>query len=79
MAYYNYHAQVISKIKGGRLKSYHFENDYKNIGFCLVLCFDDKSYPIREKHFEKYFDLIGKYYSTHKEKDIFYTKKQIEF
>ena len=73
MGYYNYHAQVKSKIKNGELKSYHFEKDYKNIGFCLMLCFNDKCYPIREKHFEEYFNLIGEYYSTIKDGKNFIT------
>ena len=74
MGYYNYHAQVMSKIKNGELVSYHFENDYKNIGFCMVLCFKNNNYPIREKHFKEYFDLIGMCYSTKKiDKEYFTT------
>ncbi len=73
MGYYNYHAQVINRIKQGKLKSYHFEKNYKGIGFALVLKFDDKKFPIREKHFEIYFDLIGNYYLTQKIFDEYFT------
>lgn len=74
MAYYNYHAQVTQKIKNGELISYYFDNNYNKIGFCLVLCFIDKKYPIRESNFDDYFNLIGEYYSTQKIDDIFCTK-----
>ena len=73
MSYYNYHASVMLKIKSGKLKSYHFDKNYKNIGFALVLCFEDKNYPIREKHFEQYFELIGTYYQIKQVGDICFT------
>ena len=73
MGYYNYHAEVTKRIRAGKLKSYHFENNYKDIGFCLLLCFEDKNFPVREKHFLNYFDLIGKFYFTKKNKNKFIT------
>lgn len=73
MAYFNYHAKIFQKIKNGELKSYHFEKNYKNIGFALVLCFESEKYPIREPHFEKYFDLIGNLYNTKKVGDNYVT------
>ena len=73
MAYYNYHAKVKQKIKNGELESYYFEDDYKNIGFCMVLCFKGKKYPIRESHFDEYFDLIGGLYQTKQDGKFFVT------
>lgn len=64
MTYFDYHAKIKKLINDGKLKYYYFENNYKNIGFALVLCFDDKKYPIREEHFYEYFDLIGSLYNT---------------
>ena len=74
MAYFNYHAKVKQKIKNGELKHYYFEPNYKNIGFAMVLCFADKNYPIREKHFNEYFELIGKFYFISKENNIYKTQ-----
>ncbi len=73
MTYFNYHAKIFQKIKLGELTSYYFDSSYNKIGFCLVLCFGDKKYPIRENHFEEYFELIGKFYETKKEENIFTT------
>ena len=64
MAYYNYHSMVKRQVVAGELLFYYFDVNYKNIGFALVLCFKDKKYPIRENHFEEYFELIGKNYMT---------------
>ena len=66
MSYYNYHAKIKNKIKNGELINYYFDYNYNKIGFCLVLVFEDKKYPIREKHFEEYFELIGNLYNTKK-------------
>lgn len=74
MSYFNYHAKVKKIIIEGKLKYYYFDDKYKNIGFALVLCFEDKKYPIREKRFEEYFKLIGEYYTTTKNGNICYTK-----
>lgn len=74
MAYYNYHARVMQKIKNEELQSYYFESNYKKIGFALVLCFKDKKYPIRENRFKEYFDLIGKLYVTKKCDNIYKTQ-----
>lgn len=74
MAYFNYHARVMQKIKAGELTSYHFDANYKNIGYALVLCFQDKSYPIREEKFADYFSLIGDLYYIKKEKACCVTK-----
>lgn len=74
MAYYNYHARVMQKLKNGELRYYYFEPSYKNIGFALMLCFTDKKYPIRETHFDDYFELIGKYYITVKKGDTYNTQ-----
>lgn len=63
MAYFDYHNKIKKLIKDGKLKSFFFEKAYKNIGFALVLCFDDKKYPIREERFAEYFELIGKHYA----------------
>lgn len=74
MAYFNYHAKVKNKIKEGKLKSYYFDKNYNLIGFALVLCFDGEKYPIREKRFEEYFELIGQLYVIKVDKDVCYTK-----
>lgn len=66
MAYFNYHAKIQTKIKNGELTSYHFDQNYPQIGFALVLCFGNKKYPVREHAFAEYFDLIGNIYSTTK-------------
>ena len=62
MAYYNYHATIMQKIKNGELKSYHFCPNHKHIGYALILCFKNKSYPIKEERFEAYFNLIGRWF-----------------
>ncbi len=77
MAYFNYHAKVKHKIKEGKLTCYYFDYNYKNIGLALVLCFGIEKYPIREKCFEEYFDLIGKFYTTKIYKNICYTTPQL--
>lgn len=73
MAYFDYHSHIKKLIANGKLKSYHFEKSYGSIGFALVLCFENKKYPIREEHFAEYFDLIGKSYLTKKVGNIFET------
>ena len=78
MAYFNYHAKVKNKIKAGKLTCYYFDYHYKNIGLALVLCFDAEKYPIREKRFEEYFELIGKFYATKKVRNKFVTKFAIK-
>lgn len=74
MAYFNYHARIVQKIKNGELEYYYFEPNYKNIGFALVLCFIDKKYPIKESRFKEYFDLIGNFYITIKVGNIYKTE-----
>lgn len=74
MAYFNYHAKIKQKIRAGELTSYYFQNDYNKIGFCLVLCFVDKKYPIREYRFDEYFALIGELYKIKKMGDFFNTE-----
>ena len=73
MAYYNYHAKIKNKIKDGKLSYYYFDDEYKNIGFALVLCFNNEKYPIREKRFTEYFDLIGSLYFTKVSENFYYT------
>ena len=73
MSYFNYHAKVKRLITAGKLQSYYFDTDYKNIGFALVLCFEDKKFPIREKHFQEYFELIGKVYKIEQIDEVCYT------
>lgn len=74
MAYFNYHAKIKQKICNGELVSYHFEEHYKGIGFALVLCFEDRCFPIREYRFIEYFELIGDLYSTQHKNGVFITK-----
>ena len=74
MTYFNYHAKIERKIKEGKLKKYYFVNNYKNIGFALVLNFDNAEFPIREHKFEHYFNLIGLYYNTEINGDVYFTK-----
>ena len=63
--YFNYHAKIKNKVKDGKLKSMHFENNYKNIGRALVLEFNDGTkFPIREYRFLEYFELIDEMYNT---------------
>lgn len=73
MAYFNYHAKLKTMIESGKLTSYYFTDNYKNIGFALVLCFSAKKYPIREPMFEQYFELIGKNYLITKSGDVYLT------
>lgn len=73
MGYYNYHSKIKRLVTDGKLLSYYFDSEYKNIGFAMVLCCDGKKYPIREHHFEEYFDLIGKFYITKKSGEIYET------
>ena len=74
MSYYDYHASIKQKIHDGRLTSYYFDANYKKIGFALVLCFGEKTYPIRESHFEEYFDLIGRLYLIVCKNNVCHTK-----
>ena len=74
MSYFNYHAKVKRMITEGKLQKYYFDADYKNIGFALVLCFNDKKFPVREKRFQEYFAIIGKHYSIHQIDDVCYTQ-----
>ena len=74
MSYFNYHAKVKRLIIEGKLKCYYFDKEYKNIGFVLVLCFDDQKFPIREKRFEEYFEIIGKFYSINQIDDVCYVQ-----
>lgn len=73
MAYFNYHAKVKNKIKQGKLTKYYFDKNYNGIGFALVLCFDEEKFPIREKCFEEYFELIGNLYNITLQGTICYT------
>ena len=74
MSYFNYHAKVKKLIAEGKLKEYYFDKNYNKIGFALVLCFSNKKYPIREKHFEEYFELIGKFYKIKQVDGVCYTQ-----
>lgn len=73
MAYFNYHSKIKGLLNNGKLDCYYFENNYKNIGFALVLSINGKKYPIREHHFDEYFNLIGKLYDTTKQEEIYKT------
>ena len=73
MAYFSYHNKIKNLLKQGKLKLYYFDQNYKNIGFCMVLDFNDKHYPIREDKFDIYFELIGKYYTTKKVDEFYQT------
>lgn len=72
MRYFNYHSKIQKLIKEGKLKGYYFDQNYKNIGFALILTVDTKKYPIREHRLEEYFELIGKFYDTIKTNDNFF-------
>ena len=74
MSYFDYHAKIKKLIREGNLKCYYFEKSYKNIGFALVLCFDDKKYPIREERFAEYFELIGQHYAIHQKDKEYQTE-----
>lgn len=73
MAYFSYHNKVKDLLRQGKLKFYYFDKNYKNIGFCMVLDFNGKHYPIREDKFDEYFDLIGEFYSTKKVENLYQT------
>ncbi|MBO7527047.1 MAG: thermostable hemolysin delta-VPH [Clostridia bacterium] len=73
MSYFNYHAKVQKLIKDGCLVSFHFENNYKNIGNALILNFKYMILPVREKWFDYYLDLIYSTYSVKEENSVFYT------
>jgi len=57
--YYNYHAQIKKLILSGNLKSYEIVENYNGISPALVLFFDNhRPMPVREHHWQEYFDLI---------------------
>ncbi len=61
MSYYSYHNTIKNKIKKGMLVDSFVTNNYHGISPALVLVFSDgKSYPIRQYHWQEYFDLIAK-------------------
>ena len=64
MTYFNYHAKVKKLIYDGELKSFYFDENYKKIGRALILDFGFKTYPIREKWFDFYIDLIKELYTV---------------
>lgn len=74
MGYFNYHAKVKRLVAEGKLTKYYFDRSYNKIGFALVLCFDNQKFPIREKHFEEYFELIGKFYVIKQINNVCYTQ-----
>ena len=71
--YYNYHGIIQKQINAGKLKKYCFVENYKKIGKVLMLYFDNKNYPIREKWFSYYLDLISKKYQITSNFGFFYT------
>ena len=73
MTYFDYHAKIKKIIKNFELKAYFFDKEYKNIGFAMVLCFENKIYPIREEKFFEYFELIGDYYQIKQENNKYIT------
>lgn len=65
--YYNYHGQIIKKIKNHELVGYEFKESYHQIQNVLLLYFKDgKIKPIREQHFVRYMLLIEKYFENKK-------------
>ena len=70
--YYNYHGIIQKQINEGRLKKFYFVDNYKKMGKILMLCFENKQYPIREKWFAYYSDLISKKYQITSKFDFFY-------
>lgn len=60
--YYNYHGQIIKKIKNHELVDYEFKDSYHHITDVLLLYFKDGQVkPIRSQHFMRYMILIEKY------------------
>lgn len=59
MSYFNYHAKAKKLIKNGELLYYTIVENYNGISPALVLYFKhDKPMPIRQKHFNTYFELL---------------------
>ena len=57
--YFNYHAKAKKLIKGGRLVSVGFYENWNGISPALVLFFDnEKPMPIREYRWDEYFALF---------------------
>ncbi len=60
--YFNYHGNIKKKIKEQKLSHYEFRDDYKNLGYVLLLYFNDgKVYPIRKENIVLYMEYIEKY------------------
>ena len=78
MPYFDYHARVKKMIREGKLQKYWFDKCYKNMGFCLLLNFGEKTYPIREEKFFDYFELIGDNYSITQVGAVFITSNKID-
>ncbi len=61
--YYNYHARIAQLLEGGHLTEYKYLDEYNKISPCLLLFFDNhRPMPVREKHFDRYMELVNKYY-----------------
>ena len=61
MAYFNYHAAAKRLIKEGKLRSYCFCSQYKDMKDVLLLYFDDLRHPvmpIRSHRIEEYLPLL---------------------
>ncbi len=60
--YFNYHGNIKKKIKEQKLSHYEFRDDYKNLGYVLLLYFNDgKVYPIHKENIVLYMEYIEKY------------------
>lgn len=55
MGYYNYHGMIKRRIHGGESFSVEIRDKYKDIAPAMLICFNDRVYPIRDYRFEEYF------------------------
>lgn len=61
MGYFNYHGKVKQKLKDDKLERFEIVERWNEISPALVLYFSDgQAYPIREHHWEEYFEIISK-------------------
>lgn len=57
--YFNYHRYLKKKIKNNELVKWEFINNYKNLGYVMLLYFNDgKVYPVRKENIVIYLDFI---------------------
>lgn len=59
MGYYNYHGLIKRRLRSGEKFNVEIRSEYNKIAPVMLICFADRTFPIREYRFEEYFVILN--------------------